>query len=195
MAAGADITSTKEWSGNTPLQFAIKYENDDIASYLKPMVEAKRKSENERQLFDAINFSVQRISGLVIEAYIPIVARFVVDSNGVHWESRNGWKPGTNFGKKLNEPTYINGYTWYPRWPTGIYERTADKSEPCPVRIPMIDSIQFELLGVGESRDSYLMKECPAIKTFRYDNLKFVILLTGNEIHYKWCRFRLFWGN
>ncbi len=194
VAAGADITSRQEWSGNTPLQFAVKYENDDIAAYLKPMVEVKRESENERQLFDTIDASVQKGNEFIVEAYIPIVARFVVDSNGVYWESRNGWKPGTNFGKKLNEPTYINRYTWYPRWPTGIYERTADKSEPCPVHMPSVDTINFELLGVGESRDSYEMKQCPAVKTFIYND-KFAIVLTGKEIHYKWCRFRLFWGD
>ena len=193
--AGADITSTKEWSGNTPLQFAIKYENDDIAAYLKPMVTTERQREIERRLFDAIDATVQKSNELVIEAYIPIIARFVVDSNGIHWESRNGWKPGTNFGKKLNEPTYINRIAWYPRWPTGIYERVADKSEPCAVRIPLTDTLGFELLGVGDSRDSYTMTECPAIKTFRYNNSKFIVALAGKEINYKWCRFRLFWGD
>ncbi len=195
VAAGADITSTKEWSGNTPLQFAVKYENNYIAAYLKPMVTTERQRMNEKRLFEAIDASVQKDNELVIEAYIPIVARFVVDSNGIHWESRNGRKPGTNFGKKLNEPTYINQYAWYPRWSTGIYEKALDQSELCPVRIPLTDTLGFELLGVGESRDSYTMKECPTIKTFRYNNIKFVIALAGKEIHYKWCRFRLFWGD
>ena len=198
VAAGADITSRKEWSGNTPLQFAVKYEHNDIAAYLKQVlqVEQERQREIERRLFDAIDASVQEGDNeIVIEAYIPISARFVVDSNGIHWESRNGGKPGTNFGKKLNEPTYINRIAWYPHWSTGIYEKDLDQSEPCPVRMPFIDTIGFELLGVGESRDSYTIKACPAIKTFNYPNEKFVILLAGTEIHFKWCRFRLFRGD
>jgi ankyrin repeat protein len=192
--AGADVVSKQEWNGNTPLQFAIKYENEEIAAYLKPMVTTERKREIERRLFDAIDAYAQTKNELLVEAYIPITARFVVDSNGVHWESRNGWKPGTNFGKKLNEPTYINRIAWYPSWPTGIYERVSDTSEPCPIRISSIESIGFELLGVGESRDSYIMKECPSIKTFGYDD-RFVVVLAGKEINYKWCCFRLFWGD
>jgi ankyrin repeat protein len=193
VAAGADITSRQEWRGNTPLQFAVKFENDEIAAYLKPMVASKRDIENEHRLFDTINASVQKSGELVIEAYIPIAARFVVDSNGIHWESRNGGKPGTNFGQKRNDPTYVNGIAWYPFWSTGIYEKALDQSEPCPVRIPSVDGIRFELLGVGESRDSYSMKACPAIKTFRYPNDEFAIFLAGTELHFKWCRFRLFW--
>jgi ankyrin repeat protein len=192
VAAGADITSRQEWNGNTPYQFAVKYENNDIAAYLEPMVKTKRQIEIERRLFETIDASIQKSGELVVEAYIPSAARFVVDSNGIHWESRNDWKPGTNFGKKLNEPTYVNGYTWYPRWSTGIYEKAIDESEPCPVRVPLSDTIRFELSGVGESRDSYVKKVCPHVKTFRYQNEKFVISLTGTEIHYKWCRFRLF---
>lgn len=198
VSAGSNITSTQEWNGNTPLQFAVKHGRTDIAAYLKQVVRAEeeRQREIERQLFDAIGASVQEgDKELVVEAYIPISARFVVDSNGVHWESRNGRKPGTNFGKKLNEPTYINGIAWYPRWSTGIYEKALDQSEPCPVRIPMIDTIRFELLGVGESRDSYTIKACPRIKTFRYQNSEFAIVLAGTEIHFKWCRFGLFWGD
>ena len=194
VAAGADITSRQEWSGNTPYQFAVKYEHNDIAAYLKPMVEGKREKEIEHRFFDAIDASVQKSNELLVEAYIPIAARFFADSNGIHWESRDGGKPGTNFGKKLNEPTYINRIAWYPRWSTGIYERAADESESCPVRIPLGDTIGVELLGVGESRDSFVKKECPHIKTFSYQNEKYVVLLSGTEIHFKWCRFRLFWG-
>jgi hypothetical protein len=195
-AAGADLTSTQEWYWNTPLQLAVKHERHEIAAFLREAAapQEQRQRDMDRKQFEAIHTSLQKHDQLVIEAFLHQATRLVADSNGIHWETLNqGRKPGTYPGRHWNEPTYINGIAWHPRWSTGLYETVLDRSEPCPVRIPSLKDLQFELLGVGESRDTYVPKECPKTRVFRNDDGSSTIWFSGLEIEFRWCQFRLWW--
>jgi len=194
-AAGADLTSTQEWSRNTPLQLAIKHERYEIAILLRKAIapQERQQGDIDQKQFDTIRASLQKQNEIVIEAFLHQGNRLVADSNGIHWETLDrGVKPGTYPGRNWNEPTYVSGIAWYPRWSTGLDEHTLDRSEPCPVRIPSVKDLNFEILGVGESRDVYAQKQCPAVKVFRRDD-SFVVWFSGFEIQFRWCQFRLFW--
>jgi ankyrin repeat protein len=196
-AAGADLTSMQEWYWNTPLQLAVKHERHEIAAFLRQATapHEQRQREIDRKQFEAIQASLQKDNQLIIEAFLHQSTRFVADSNGLHWETLSqGRKPGTYPGRDWDEPTYINGIPWYPRWSTGLYETVLDRSEPCPIQIPSRKNLQFELLGVGESRDRYALKECPNIRIFRENNGTVTIWFSGFEIQFRWCRFRLWWS-
>ncbi len=194
-AAGADLTSTQEWDRNTPLQLAIKHERHEIAAFLRQATgpQEQRQREMDQKQFDAIRASLQKQNQIIIEAFLHQGNRLVADSNGIHWETLDqGVKPGTYPGRNWNEPTYVNAIPWHPRWSTGLDEHVLDRSESCPVRIPSVKDLNFEILGVSESGDVYVQKECPNIKVFRTDDA-FVVRFSGFEIQFRWCQFRLFW--
>jgi len=193
---GGNVNLRQGSSWNTPLQLAIKHKRLEITAFLREATapQERHRREMDRKQFEAIHASVQEHNQLILEAFLHQGTRLVADSNGLHWETLGqGHKPGTYPGRRWNEPTYINGIAWHPRWSTGLYEDVLDRSEPCPVSIPSPQGLHFQMLGVGESRGAYVPKECPRMRVFRSTDGTFTVWFSGLEIEVRWCQFRLWW--
>ncbi len=62
---------------------------------------------------------------LDINAYIDGVDDLVIQLNGIWWDHLAFARPGTWGG---NNPTYVNGYAWWPEWPDNLI-RSVSSSE------------------------------------------------------------------
>lgn len=88
------------------------------------------------------------IDEIIVEALIDGDSTFHVRPETVWWESGNVSKPGRWSGQ--NEPTYINGAPWKPRWRSDN-PRGRDKSASYSVSLKSTD-LEFELLAVTAER-------------------------------------------
>jgi hypothetical protein len=88
------------------------------------------------------------VDELVVEALIDDNSQFHVRPDTVWWENTGGSKVGQ--WNHQNEPTYINGVAWKPRWTEGKKD-APDKSSPYSAAFKTLD-LEFELLSVSKQR-------------------------------------------
>ncbi|HEX5176339.1 MAG TPA: hypothetical protein VFV83_04875 [Chthoniobacteraceae bacterium] len=86
---------------------------------------------------------------IVIEAFVdgPSTLRFT--RSGFYWQNGPNAKPGRLGGR--NEPTYVNGKEWMPKWRKPGSDRGRDSSEPFAWSIGQTD-LQFHVESIGTER-------------------------------------------
>ena len=67
---------------------------------------------------------------LTIEAFVDGPSSLRFTRSGFYWSNGRNAKPGRH--DALNEPTYVNGKAWMPRWSKGHTDRGEDTTEPFP---------------------------------------------------------------
>jgi hypothetical protein len=70
--------------------------------------------------------SLHAASVLKVDAQVDGLSRLVVQTNRIYWDHVLYTKPGLYF---TNLPTVLNGYSWFPNWPTPNVE-TPEASLP-----------------------------------------------------------------
>lgn len=88
------------------------------------------------------------VDEIVVEALIDESSQFHIRSDTVWWENTAGSKVGQWSGQ--NEPTYINGVAWKPRWTEGKKD-APDKSSPYSAAFKTLD-LECELLSMSKQR-------------------------------------------
>src|SRR5436190_213485 len=76
------------------------------------------------------------VDEIIVEALIDGDSEFHVRPDSVWWESGRVAKPGKWSGQ--DEPTYINGTAWRPRW-RDQGSKSGDKSAPHPIGLKTTD--------------------------------------------------------
>lgn len=121
---------------------------------------------------------------LVIEALIDGSTTLHVTRDGIYWRTHGVSKPGRWSGH--NEPTYVNGAAWMPKWGKPSQDRGHDRSEPYRVGLGTTD-VEFEVLAIGSNRGG-TAKEHRVVATKQQGN-EFVVTITDPEPDARWYRF------
>ena len=122
---------------------------------------------------------------LVIEALVDGPSMFHVRADGVFWENGDNGKPGKHAGH--DEPTYINGAAWTPRWGKSRELRGRDKTEMNRINLGSID-LEFELIAVTQHRGETGIEQRSEIAT-KVDRNDFVITIPDPEPGSRWYKF------
>jgi hypothetical protein len=77
-------------------------------------------------VFAAAPFSLQskEVKEITIEAFIDGPSALHIRPTSIFWENDQNAKPGRV--NLLNEPTYVNGIAWKPRWKEEKHDRGKD---------------------------------------------------------------------
>src|SRR5437868_10166 len=86
---------------------------------------------------------------VTIEAYVDGPSSLRFTQSGFSWRNGPNSKPGRHNGK--NEPTYVNGKAWMPKWNKNGQDSGEDFTETFPWRIPNVD-LTWEVVAVGTER-------------------------------------------
>jgi len=124
---------------------------------------------------------------LVIEAVVDGPAFFHLRAEGVYWENGDNAKPGKWSG--LDEPTYINGVAWMPKWNRSKDYKGRDKTQLHRISFGTID-VEFELLAVTKNRGESGIDHRTRVATKREGN-DFVVTIPDPEPEARWYKFVL----
>jgi hypothetical protein len=85
----------------------------------------------------------------------------------------------------LNEPTYVNGIAWKPRWKEEKHDRGKDQSSPYQIAIGTAD-LDFELLAVTQQRgQTGIDNECLSLQKRRAANSSSLFQILNQDSWYK----------
>ncbi len=125
---------------------------------------------------------------LLIEALIDGKTELHVSAEGIYWVSKGFAKPGRHLGR--NEPTWVNGMKWMPKWGNPEQERGRDSTDLFPISLGSLDLYDFELLAVGSQKGAEGIEKRDPIRIERIDR-KVIIIIPDRQPDSKWYRFRL----
>lgn len=127
---------------------------------------------------------------LIVEALIDGSTELRVTDEGIYWAILGGVaKPGRHEGQ--DEPTYVNGSSWRPRYEENRQDRGTDSS--AVYRVPLFpEMMKFELLMVGTARDSNGVERRSPISERRTDK-EYTLVIPDNEGGSRWYKIRLYY--
>jgi hypothetical protein len=117
---------------------------------------------------------------IIVEALVDGESEFHIRPETVWWESGTVSKPGKWSGQ--DQPTYINGVAWMPRWRDG-----KNKSASYSIALKATD-LEFELLAVTAHRGGTGIEERSPV-TAKQEGGHFVIRIPDPEIGARWYKF------
>jgi hypothetical protein len=124
---------------------------------------------------------------LIIEAFIDGPSSFHLRREGFYWRNGNASKPGKWGGR--DEPTFINGKAWKPRWRKSKKGGGPDSTEMERMAFGTID-VEFELLAVTKEKGDSGMETRTPVGTKR-DGNEFVVTIPDPEPEARWYTFVL----
>ena len=125
---------------------------------------------------------------LHVEALIDGNTELHVTRRGIYWKTFGVAKPGRHEGR--NEPTWVNGKQWFPKWGEPEKDRGNDESDMFPLPFGPLDSFRFELLAVGSTRGATGIEKRDRV-TWKRSNGELVIAIPDRQLGPRWYRFRL----
>jgi len=127
------------------------------------------------------------VNEIIIEAHVDGGSALHVRPSSIYWENGDAAKPGRM--NLLDEPTYVNGAAWTPRWKNQKEDRGKDKSAPYQISIGTAD-LEFELLSVTEQRgEAGILKRTPVVA--KREGGEFVVTIPDSETGGCWYKFVL----
>ena len=133
-----------------------------------------------------VPFGAKPPGEVVIEALIDGNTTLHVKSDAIFWETQGASKPG--LWDKHNEPTYVNGQSWVPRWRPKP-RSGPETSFPTPVSLGTID-LECELLAVTDQRgQTGIQNRTPIEATIAAH--EFIVRIPDKEKGAKWYKFAL----
>ena len=128
----------------------------------------------------------EEVNEIIIEAHCDGGHAIHIRPGSIYWENGNAVKPGRM--STLNEPTYVNGKPWIPRWrknPKG--DIGTDTSMPFSISIGTAD-LEFELLSVTAQRgESGILPRAPVVA--QKEKAEFVVTISDPESGGCWYKF------
>ena len=124
---------------------------------------------------------------VIVKARVDAASELVVTTNGFRWKNGMYAKPGRHEGR--NDPTYIDGVPWMPKWTKPAEERGVDTSDEFPFHFDSLD-LDFELLAVGDSANATNV-EVRSAPTFSQGANSLNINIPDPEWGSKWYVFAL----
>ena len=121
---------------------------------------------------------------ITVEALVDGPSSLRFTRTGFYWRNVGNAKPGRHGAQ--NEPTYINGRPWMPKWRKPGNDRGDDTTEPNAWNIPSLD-LQVELLAVTAERGKAGIENRQAIEKKRQGN-EFVIQIPDPEPGSRWYK-------
>ena len=126
---------------------------------------------------------------LLIEAWIDGDTKLHVARNGMYWENGEWTKVGR--GGDADEPTWVNGEPWMPKWRNADKDRGADTTELFPVTVSgPLDQYELDLVAVGPQRDAWDIEGRSSVTTRRTKD-EIVIEVPDRKPGGRWYRFEL----
>ncbi len=122
---------------------------------------------------------------LVVEAIVDGPGYFHVRPEGVYWESGHAAKPGKWNGR--NEPTYVNGTAWMPRWGKSREDRGKDRTELYRVGLGSVD-LEFELLAVTKKQGESGIEKRTEVAS-KVEGNEFIVTIPDPEPEARWYKF------
>jgi hypothetical protein len=127
------------------------------------------------------------VSEIVVEALIDGGSAFHVRPDSIWWEHAGAAsKPGKWSGQ--DQPTYINGEPWNPRWQNKA-STGKDKTASHAVSLNTID-LEFELLGVSRYRGKEGVEERSPVSA-KLESGHFVVRIPDPESEGRWYKFAI----
>ena len=122
------------------------------------------------------------VNEIIVEALVDDNSEFHVRADTIWWEC-----PSTKVGQwqKQDQPTYINGTAWKPRWRGPKDGR--DKSYPYSVSLDTTE-LEFELLAVTRQRGETGIEPRTPI-TAKVEGGHFVVRILDPEGEARWYKF------
>ena len=124
---------------------------------------------------------------LRIQAHVDGSSDLTITKAGVYWSNGRFAKPGRCDGR--NEPTYVNGMAWIPKWGEPEQDRGVDRSEAYPLELQSLD-LDVELLAVANTRsDTHIDPRTPIGLTSTKEEL--ILHIPDREPGSRWYSFVL----
>jgi hypothetical protein len=156
----------------------------DGASPLRRVQVEKRIAEAAR--LTPVSTRVAR--EFVVEAMVDTVCTLHVTPKGIYWTNQEFNKPGMHDG--ADEPTYVDGVAWKPRW-SKPGSRGTDTSEPYPIRIGAAAAdFKAEVIGCAPLRGSDKLEQRDPIRTESTDG-EFLVTIPDTQSGARWYRLRI----
>lgn len=135
----------------------------------------------------AVSGSAAPVDEIVVEAYIDGDTLLHVRSDSISWENGRYKKPGRRDG--LDEPTYVNGVAWKPKWHDGKSDGGPDKSMPYMIQLGAGD-LDVEVLSVTATRgQAGIAKDSPVAG--KMEGGHYVVRIPDPGHGAQWYRFAL----
>jgi len=122
---------------------------------------------------------------LVIEAQVDGPSALHIKPSSIYWENGVNAKPGK--ANLLNEPTYVNGIAWLPKWKKPKEGRGSDSTSPYAVGLGTTD-LKYELLSVTLERGQTGIEERSSIVEKR-EHGEYVITIPDVQSGERWYKF------
>jgi hypothetical protein len=121
---------------------------------------------------------------ITLEAFVdgPSTLRFT--RTGFYWQNGSNAKPGRLGGR--NDPTYVNGKEWIPKWRKPGSDRGRDTSEPFAWSIASTE-LQFEVESITAERGETGVEKRKGIEAKR-QNGEFWITIPDPEPGARWYK-------
>ncbi len=124
---------------------------------------------------------------VIVKARIDGASELIITTNGLRWKNGMYAKPGRHEGRQ--DPTYVNGTPWMPKWEKPGEERGVDTSDLFPLKFATLD-LDFELLAVGDSASATNI-EVRSSPTLSTGSGSFIVNIPDPEWGSKWYVFAL----
>jgi hypothetical protein len=176
-------------SGNIDQALVVKAEKERLIAELvaqapatpQPATPAKTSPPTPKPL---IAGRTKPVTEFVIEALVDGGTMLHVKPDSIFWEVEGASKPG--MWDKHNEPTYINGKPWTPRWRPKT-RNGPDTSFSTPVPFGTTD-LEYELLAVTDRRgDSGIQNRTPT--EAKVEGREFIVRIPDRDSGGKWYKF------
>jgi hypothetical protein len=92
--------------------------------------------------------------------------------------------------QEKNQPTYVDGKPWHPRWAHPDKRRGPDESEPLELHIGPVSDCRVTVLSVTNERDQSGIDKRDPVEV-RRDGDGFVISIPDQQLDSRWYRFRV----
>lgn len=133
-------------------------------------------------------WSLQSAHGdVTVEALVDGPSALHVTPTSIYWVNGENAKPGRWLMQ--NEPTYINGKPWKPKWQLPKMSREDDISDKYAILVGTTN-LELELISVTKKRKETGIEERTPI-TLREEDNEMVITIPDPEPEARWYKFIL----
>jgi hypothetical protein len=155
-----------------------------------PDLTGLRKTHVEQRLTDAAKVAATAagvVYEVVVEALIDGSTTLHLTPDGLYWKSHGAAKPGLH--NRRNEPTYVNGRAWMPRWsqPGG---RGTDTSDTLPLSIGADLDLQAEVVACADQPGTTQLESRDPISS-KVEGDEFVVNIPDGRAGSMWYRIRI----
>ena len=121
---------------------------------------------------------------IIIEAQVDGPSALHIKPNSIYWENGVNAKPGR--ANLLNEPTYVNGVAWTPKWKKTKEDRGSDTTTPYRAGLGTTD-LKFEVVSVTLERGQSGIEERSAV-VGRREAGEYVITIPDTQSGERWYK-------